>query len=395
MVCGIMRAPAQRICLTKSQDNIAQINQSPLSVNGRDTLPNEIITIPVVIHVLYNSSSQNISDDQIRSQLAVLNTDFRKTNGDIGNVPPAFAGLSGNARINFCIARVDPLGRPTKGIIHKHTLTDVWTADDAVKFSASGGDDAWDSRRYLNIWVCNLFGRNLGYASLPGSVANKDGVVIQFDVFGTIGSRYPFNKGRTATHEIGHWLGLKHVWGDADCGDDGISDTPPQQTYNNGCPSFPHTSNCSINANGDMFMNFMDFTDDACMYMFSHGQVIKMRSMFATGGFKNSFLYSKVCDSAQAQGIPLPADSTTIISSISMYPNPTTTQVTIACSASDIIGKIIMIYDVLGKLVLSATLTSQKNILYINNLIPGMYIAKIGEGKNITSLRFMKESQFR
>ena len=282
--------------------NLSTARATDTNSPTRDTILNEVITIPVVIHVLYNNAAQNISDAQILSQFQSLNKDYRKLNADVAKVPAAFAPLAGDVRIVFCLAKIDASGNATTGIIRKYTTEQSWTADDRMKFSAQGGDNAWDSKRYLNIWVCNLFGRSLGYSSLPGSQPEKDGIVIQYDAFGTTGTlTAPFNKGRTLTHEVGHWLGLKHLWGDANCGDDGIADTPPQQNFNNGCPSFPHKTSCSINNDGDMFMNFMDFTDDACMYMFSKGQAIKMRSMFATGGARNSFLISSVCDSNSLQ----------------------------------------------------------------------------------------------
>ena len=220
-----------------------------------------------------------------------MNNDYRRQNADAVNTPAPFKSVAADTRIVFCLAKVDPNGNHTSGIIRKYTKTDLFLSDDAMKFSTSGGDDIWDSKRYLNIWVCNLFGRTLGYSVMPGAPADKDGVVIQYSVFGTTPNvAAPYNKGRTVTHEVGHWLGLKHLWGDAVCGDDGIADTPTQQTNNSGCPSFPHLSSCSINFNGDMFMNFMDFTDDACMNMFTHGQKNEMRSLFALGNVEEFFI---------------------------------------------------------------------------------------------------------
>ncbi|HWH64351.1 MAG TPA: zinc metalloprotease, partial [Ginsengibacter sp.] len=237
---------------------------------SRDTLPNEVIVVPVVFHILYNSNAQNVSDQQVLSQLTALNNDYRRLNADTINTPAPFKSIAADTRIVFCLAKVDPNGQYTSGIIHKHTSSDLFLSDDEMKFSSTGGDDAWDSKRYLNIWVCNLFGRTLGYAVMPGSPAERDGVVIQYTAFGTIGTALaPFNKGRTVTHEIGHWLGLRHLWGDTQCGDDGIADTPPQETSNSDCPSFPHLSSCSNNSYGDMFMNYMDFTNDDCMNMFT------------------------------------------------------------------------------------------------------------------------------
>ncbi len=343
----------------------------------RDTLTNEIISIPVVVHVLYNNNSQNISDAQVMSQITSLNNDFRRQNADTVNTPAPFKAVAADTRIQFCLAKVDPQGRYTTGIIHKYTTEQQFLADDAMKFSAQGGDDAWDASKYLNIWVCNLFGRTLGYAVLPGSPAEKDGVVIQYDVFGTIGSlTAPFNKGRTATHEIGHWLGLKHLWGDTACGDDGIADTPLQEGSNSGCPSFPHLSSCSANSFGDMFMDYMDFTNDACMNMFTQGQKTEMRSQFAEGSARNSFLNSIACDSTNAEGGPLPKDTGKL--KIILYPNPFTSVINIASNKdTEVVGHILKLYDVSGKLYLTKIIQSQTTTLNVSNLAPGIYIVKI------------------
>ncbi len=373
---------------SSSTYRIAELNKS-----ARDTIANEVITIPVVIHVLYNNASQNISDIQILSQLQSLNNDYRRLNADALNVPAAFAPLAADARIVFCLAKIDGFGKATTGIIRKYTSTQNWTADDGMKFSSQGGDNAWDSKRYLNIWVCNLFGRSLGYSSLPGSQVDKDGVVIQYNAFGTTGNvSAPFNKGRTLTHEAGHWLGLKHLWGDTNCGDDGISDTPPQQNFNNGCPSFPHTTSCSINGNGDMFMNFMDFSDDACMYMFSKGQAIKMRTMFASGSARNSFLNSTACDSNSVQGAAVLVDPVITKPVTALFPNPAIKFINVESNnLSDVIGKAATIYNVYGGVVISQLLMSQKTTITIQHLPAGVYFLKIGKGKENKTIRFVKE----
>jgi hypothetical protein len=363
-----------------------------VSKPARDTILNEVITIPVVIHLLYNTVAQNISDAQILSQLKSLNNDYRKLNADAANIPAPFANLAGDSRIVFCLAKIDASGKATTGIIRKYTSELSFTTDDAMKFSAQGGDNAWDSKRYLNIWVCNLFGRSLGYSSLPGGQEDKDGVVIQYNVFGTTGNlAVPFNKGRTLTHEAGHWLGLKHLWGDANCGDDGIADTPPQQNYNNGCPSFPHKTACSINGNGDMFMNFMDFTDDACMYMFSKGQAVKMRSMFAIGGARNSFLNSSVCDSSSVQGGAVVIGTVSTKSTISLFPNPAIKFINIETKNVSDIGQTVKICNVYGGVVISQLLLTQKTSITIQHLPAGIYFVKIGDSKGNKSVRFVKE----
>lgn len=359
----------------------------------RDTIANEVITIPVVVHVLYNTAAQNISDAQILSQIQSLNNDYRRLNADAKNVPAAFASVAGDARIVFCLAKVDASGKATTGIIRKPTKTQSWLTDDGMKYSAQGGDDAWDSKRYLNIWVVNLMGRSLGYSSLPGSQPDRDGVVIQYNVFGTTGTlNAPFNKGRTLTHEVGHWLGLKHIWGDANCGDDGIADTPPQQSFNNGCPAFPHKSACSVNANGDMFMNFMDFTDDGCMNMFSKGQAIKMRSLFAAGGARNSILNSTACDSNAVQRAAVPVQPAPANAAVSLYPNPAVTFIVVDGKISpDVMGNTVSIFNAYGSVVISQILSAQKTTIALQQLPAGVYFLKIGDGKVNKPIRFIKE----
>jgi len=358
--------------------------------NARDTIANEVITVPVVIHVLYHTPEQNISDAQILSQLQALNNDYRKLNVGGKNIPAAFGPLAADARIIFCLAKVDASGKSTTGIIRRNTSTGSWQADDGMKYSIQGGDNAWDSKKYLNIWVCNFSGKSLGYSSLPGSQADRDGIVVQYNAFGTAGSVIaPFNKGRTLTHEVGHWLGLKHLWGDADCGDDGIADTPPQQGFNNGCPSFPHKTACSINGNGDMFMNFMDFSDDGCMYLFTKGQAAKMRSLFALGGARNSFLNSNVCDSSSVQRTAVPASQPVTGATITLFPNPAIKFISLESKTGDVVGKTMNVCNMYGTVVLSQVLASQRTNIAIQQLPPGIYFLKIGNDNKI--LRFIKE----
>jgi hypothetical protein len=237
--------------------------------------------IPVVVHVVYRTNQENISKAQIDSQIDVLNADYRKKNADISNVPVCFKSFVCDARIEFELAKTDPNGNQTDGIVRKKTNVNGFTSNDAVKSSSSGGSDAWPYDKYLNIWVCRLAGGLLGYAQFPGGPASTDGIVITYTAFGTNGTvAAPFDKGRTATHEVGHWLNLRHIWGDDDgacSGSDYVSDTPNQGGPNYGTPSFP-TISCGNGPNGDMFMNYMDYVDDASMNMFSCGQVARMQA---------------------------------------------------------------------------------------------------------------------
>lgn len=258
-----------------------------------------IITIPVVVHVVYNTAAQNISDAQIQSQIAVLNKDFRKLNPDVANTPAAFSGLAADAQIEFCLAKRDPAGNATTGITRTQTTkTSFSDVGDYIKYNSQGGKDAWDRNQYLNLWVGNLSDGLLGYAQFPGGPAATDGVVCTYTGFGTTGTAAaPFNLGRTATHEVGHWLNLYHIWGDdngACTGSDQCADTPNQADSNGGCPTFPKIT-CSNTPNGDMWMNYMDYTDDRCMYMFTAGQKARMDAVIDAGGFRASLATSQGC----------------------------------------------------------------------------------------------------
>ena len=240
-----------------------------------------VTRIPVAVHVVWNAAAQNISDAQIASQIDVLNRDFRRTNPDVSGTPAPFLPLTADARVEFALASVDPNGAPTTGIERRQTTVTSFSSNDAVKSQASGGMNAWPADRYLNLWVCPLGSNLLGYAQFPGGPAATDGVVILQSAFGTTGTAAPpFHLGRTATHEIGHWLNLNHIWGDdgTGCtGTDNVADTPNQGGSNTGKPTFPHVS-CSNGPNGDMFMNYMDYVDDPAMFMFTAGQVSRMQA---------------------------------------------------------------------------------------------------------------------
>jgi hypothetical protein len=254
-----------------------------------------VITIPTVYHVVYRTSTENITDSQIASQMTVLNADFRKLNADWTNTPSVFQSYVADCEIEFCMAQRDPTNNATTGITRKYVNKTSWGTNDDVKKSSKGGVDPWSAANYLNIWVCNIGGGILGYAQFPGGPSSTDGVVIDYRYLGTEGTAtYPFNKGRTATHEVGHWLNLYHIWGDATCGSDLVSDTPTHNTANYGCPTYPHYSTCS-GSPVEMTMNFMDYTDDACMYMFSTGQKNRMRAVLESGGYRYSLQSSQGC----------------------------------------------------------------------------------------------------
>lgn len=263
-----------------------------------------IVTIPVVFHVIYKTAAQNISDAQCIAQINQLNLDYARMNSDAGNTPAAFAGLAANTQIQFCLAQRDPSGNATTGIIHKLTTVTSWSTNDNVKRSANGGDNAWDATKYLNIWACNLGSGLLGYAQFPGGSASTDGVVVLYSSVGSMlspGTAAPYHYGRTATHEVGHWLNLYHIWGDESAcnADDNVSDTPKQKAENYGCPTYPQTTQsggrCNTADPSSMFMNYMDYTDDGCMNMFSNGQAARMQALFVSGGARFSITSSQGC----------------------------------------------------------------------------------------------------
>ena len=262
--------------LAAKMQEIERFTQNAIT-NGR--LVNGKIQIPVVVNVLYRTAAENISLTQIQSQIDVLNKDFNATNSDFNQVPTVFSGVKANVGISFVL----------DAVYRKSTTKTSWGTRDAMKKSTQGGINPTSPTTKLNLWVCTIGGGILGYAQFPGGSSATDGVVIDSKYLGTTGTATaPFNKGRTATHEVGHWMNLRHIWGDTTCGSDLVSDTPTHNTANYGIPAFPHYSTCS-GTPIEMTMNYMDYTDDAGMYMFSNGQKSRMLAIFASGGSRFSF----------------------------------------------------------------------------------------------------------
>jgi hypothetical protein len=269
--------------LRATQDRIEQGLLRSLQSGEAERVMRRLVTLPVVVHVVYRRDAENVSKAQIDSQIAALNRDFRANNQDRSKVPSVWQGLVSDAKVQFALAKRDPDGKRTNGVTRTKTQRASFPADDSVKRKGDGGVPPWPTDRYLNMWVCTLAGTLLGYAQFPGGPARTDGVVIRNTAFGTKGTaRPPFDRGRTATHEVGHWLNLRHIWGDRnDCGgSDFVPDTPNAQLPNAGKPTFPHVS-CGNGPNGDMFMNYMDYVDDAAMYMFTAGQAGRMNAALA------------------------------------------------------------------------------------------------------------------
>lgn len=262
----------------KIKQSVHSSSLSKIKTNSLDEL-----IIPVVFHVVYNRSHENIPDEKILEQLEILNRDFKALNEDVQNIPAAFAPFLGSLNIKFVLANRDPNGNYTSGVVRSYTTKgDAFRLDlDDVKSSETGGVDAWDPNNYLNIWICNLENAYLGYSSFPVEAGTpKDGFVVGYPYVG-IAEEGAFNLGRTAVHELGHYFGLRHIWGDVvSCAvDDDIEDTPPQYTHSKGNPEFPKFDKCSPDFPGIMFMNYMDYTNDSSLLMFTQEQVQYMESV--------------------------------------------------------------------------------------------------------------------
>lgn len=389
---------AQRTCLTHEKMN-AVLNSDPAKkayhhevmdfvrnsksdnlfrTDGVQT-PNAVITIPVVFHVLYKNTAQNISDAQIQSQLDVLNKDYRKLNTDFSTVVPvAFQGIAADMEIVFCKATKTPTGATTTGIIRKQIPNSLSFGDN---YYLAAGDPAWDTTKYLNIWIGILDGDDdgvLGWAYLPDQAGQPwDGFVCDYRAFGTTGTAgAPFNKGRTCTHEIGHYLGLDHPWGEDDsaCGtaanDDGVADTPATNNPYYNCPTFPtNRYACTTTANGSMFMNYMDYVNDACMAMFTNGQKALVQNTMS--GPRASILTS----SATACST-LSVSEFQAFKAITIYPNPVTINFFVTSPFAEVDE--IELFNQNGQLVKSSKLTSKEsNKVSVEGLASGLYYVRI------------------
>ena len=275
--CGTMAShmlllethPSYRATLERLES--ATTRRRELAVPDKD-IP--VVTVKTVVNVVYKTDEQNVSDAQIASQIKALSRDFRANNTDKSQTPAPWKGLVSDTRIEFKLVKVT----------RTKTAKAAFASDNGVKKAATGGIPPYQPKTHLNLWVCALSGGLLGYAQFPGGPVSTDGVVINYRAFGTIGTaQAPFNKGRTATHEVGHYFNLRHIWADTpDCsGSDMVADTPNCAGPNFGTPAWPVIT-CGNGPNGDMFMNYMDYTDDKAMFMFTAQQVVRMRAALDT-----------------------------------------------------------------------------------------------------------------
>ena len=263
-------AKARYLALENGTEKFIQARKA-----GR-VLADGTVEIPVVFNVLYRTSAENISDARLAEQIAVLNADYAGTNTDASKTPSEFSTVAaGDTKVRFRLVKT----------VRKSTTVRSWKTNDAMKKSSSKGIDATDPTQYFNIWVVGDMSSILGYATFPESSGLwNDGVVLAAPFVGVTGASAPYNLGRTATHEVGHYLNLRHIWGDANCGSDLVADTPTQTTANYGKPTYPLMNTCGGVSRSVMFMNYMDYVDDAAMFMFSAGQKDRMQAVLTSTG---------------------------------------------------------------------------------------------------------------
>jgi hypothetical protein len=360
--------------LAERRAEIEEFTQRWIAEN-EDGAAREVLRIPVVVHVVYRTDAENISDEHVYSQLAVLNEDYRMTNADAASVPSVWNGVKADSEIEFCLAVRDPNGFPTTGITRTETTVTNWNGSDNVKRSNQGGRDPWPASQYLNIWVCNIGSGLLGFAYQPGVSAALDGLVIGYRFFGrgVPGLSNTYNKGRTATHEIGHYLNLDHLWGtgasNPNCNQsDFVSDTPVQEEPNFGCRTFPHIS-CDNGPNGDMFNNYMDYGNDACLFFYTAGQKQRMRA--ALNGPRASLKNSIGCGLVSVDEVPM-------AQRISVFPNPASDRITIHGDLGGSTTASVRIVNLAGQEMLRGILMndSDRNI-QIGDLPSGMYFLQV------------------
>ncbi|MGE0561740.1 MAG: M43 family zinc metalloprotease [Flavobacteriales bacterium] len=370
-------------------------------LNNNPAAKKTVATIPVVFHVVYAPSipEQNVPDSIIYSQLRVMNEDYRRTNPDTVNTRAEFDSLATDVEIEFCLATVDPSGNFTTGINRVSTSTTNFAFspfNNSVKSSSTGGVDPWPTTDYLNIWVCDMyFGGSplvLGYAQFPGDDPTTDGLVLTYQHTGYRpwdAAANPANLGRTASHEIGHYFGLRHIWGDGDCDStDYVTDTPNAAAASQQiCTLTNNTCNDTLEPfwNGydppDMLENYMDYSTDACMNMFTKGQKDRMWSFLNTA--RASLLTSNKCMATLVSEI-LPS------ASLIVYPNPASTGVTLEWPGEYNFERL-EVLDVVGKVMLTKNITNvyAKYVLNTTDLTNGIYFVRLTDGTKTTTKKIL------
>lgn len=354
--------------------------------------PRELITIPVVVHIVYYDDSENYTDLEVEAQIDGLTADFRKLN-NIDNIPEVFRDLAVDTEIEFCLANIID-GVPTNGILRTKTphqsIGTPYNGVNRICYTDEGGSDAINPEEYVNIWVGQMPSLIAGRATMPGQAdtALEDGIFIDPDFFGFFcSSSNDFFLGRTLTHEMGHYLNLLHIWGDGGGSDDncmiddGISDTPMQEkSYSGRCPSHPQES-CG---GEDMFMNFMDYTDDRCLSMFTFGQKLMMRSVLDEDGPRGKLRTSQGCAGMTKSNITLTPDDITI------FPNPASDCIHIDLDIDNDLPVRFQVINSLGQAVHSSNVFAKDlRTFNVSNLSNGVYFIFFENNKQIASKKLI------
>lgn len=354
-----------------------------------------VYRIRCVFHVVYTNAGENIPDSLIYNQLDILNRDYRRLNADTVQTREVFQPFAADAGIEFYLADTDPSGNPTTGITRSLGSPAIpflgFSINDEVKKASTGGVDAWPTDKYLNIWVCNLFGGIvLGYAYPPSNAPNWDasqfadsvfqGVVLHY---GAVGEGNPaaidatVDGGRSAVHEIGHYLGLRHIWGDGDCSlDDGINDTPDADAASQqACDTSKNTCVESPVDYPDMIENYMDYSDDRCLNMFTHEQVGIMRAMLQTSR-------AGIATTSVVSGI----NKEEAFSSVQLFPNPSTGLVTLKVYADGGEKYSYEVFNAIGeKLAVAGNgMFAASQTIDLSNQPTGIYMVRISSGNKVT-----------
>jgi hypothetical protein len=424
VICGIVevQAQTQRTCGFELVQKILRENpayqanwdeyQARMTAEANN-LANKTtakVTIPVVFHIVLTNAQQtqlggtNGIIARVQSQVKVLNRDYQKQNADIATVPVAFQGAIGNAEYEFCLAHTDPNGNYSNGYeiittgksgfdIENGTVGSTYFCSD-VKYNSSGGANAWNPTKYFNVWICNITPNGLlGVATppnfFPGFPNAEQGAVINYGAFGSktdAGVQGYFipdiTGGRTLVHETGHYFNLLHIWGDDDdvsgsnncSGSDDVNDTPNQSDRNYGCPVFPKTDVCSPNSPGIMFMNYMDYVDDACMKMFTAGQVNRMRATLTNSGGRSGLIAN-----TQLCNAPVGLNDLVYETGIACYPNPAKNTLHIQFNRGAEGIQRFELSDVLGKTIQSIPVSNTPNAGYaldVSTVADGVYFLK-------------------
>ncbi len=397
--CGIMKNYNENC--QKNPAYAAQIQAAELKArqwqqqhkNTSNAKMNNTVVIPVVFHCMYSSTTSPtyLHDSIFARQMAILNETYSRLNPNYVNTRPIFDSLGVNTDIQFCFASVDPQGNPTNGINRVQSSTNFLMAplNDNVKDPSQGGAAPWDAAHYLNIWTCDMSFNGtpfvLGYATFPGGDPSKDGVVLQFEYVGYQNTGNSNNLGRTAVHEVGHWLGMRHIWGDGQNGNapcdsiDYVDDTPhadgpSQQT----CDTSKNT--CSTEHNfwaqfgidpPDMIENYMDYSTDGCMTMFTKGQKDRMWSFLNTA--RVDLLSNPVACYTSVDETDLFAEH------IYLYPSPVKDILNLNFASVDIGGTTVEFYNVSGQVVKMLKVEAMQNKINVAELSSGLYFLKISK----------------